>query len=161
MLAGFVVDDTKNFFDNPKNRFDYFKMLTKFFENAPKEFFAGKAETFLTCLSLSTFLKETFIDKELGSLFEEFSLHSIRRSFVAGFVMSDVQLLIKELPKILKLPYPVVNEIRAMCLVLIPKITEILRHQITGPEYMNIMVDVHEFKYIMKMLNVFDSYNHK
>ena len=75
--------------------------------------------------------------------------------------MSDVQLLIKELPKILKLPYPVVNEIRAMCLVLIPKITEILRHQITGPEYMNIMVDVHEFKYIMKMLDVFDSYNHK
>ena len=156
MLAGFVVDDTKSFFDNPKNRFDYFKMLTKFFENAPKEFFDDKAEAFLTCLSLSTFLKETFIDDELGSLFEEFSLYAVCKSFYGEFSIADLQLLIKELPKILTMPYPIVKEVREICHELIPQFMDMQRvySQVAWKDFV-------ELDYLLEMLKVFDHYNHK
>ena len=161
LLAGFVIDDAEKFFDSHKNRFYYFKMLANFLETAPKEFFKNKAETFLTCFSLSSFLKERFIDKELGKMFEEFSLHAVGQSFAAGFSIPDFQLLVKELPQILKLPYPVSNGIRSMYFEIMPKITEILRSLVTAPGYMYIFADIHEFKYIMEMLKVFDQYNHK
>lgn len=156
LLAGFDETDAKNFFDNPKNRFNYFKIFTKFFETAPKEFFKDKIETFLTCLSLSSFLKETFIDEELGSLLEQFSLYAIYRSFRAVFSVADLQLLIKELPRILAMPYPIVGEVRKICFEFIPMFMDM--HRVYCQDSWKEFV---ELDYILNMLKVFDYYKHK
>ena len=157
LLPAFEEEDTKKFLDNPTNRFEYFNILVEFLDKAPPEFFKGKIETYLTCLSVSTYLKENFIDEELGNLLEEFSLYSIYNGLmVNSFSVSELQLLIKEFPHIFSFPYPIVEKIRAQCLIFLPHIRDIVG-----------ILDVGDWKdfvhldYLMNLLKVFDDYNHK
>ena len=155
LLPGFTSEDAQNFFDNPKNRFEYFAMLVKFFSIAPQDFFKGRTEIFLTCFSVSSFLKDTFLDEELGSLLEEFSLNGLCKSLAVGVHSYEVQLFVRELPKILAMPYPAVNQLRAACFKLIPKLTDTYRTY--NP------ADWREFvhmDYLLNLLKTFDNYSH-
>ena len=156
LLPGFMEDDTKTFFDNPKNRFEYFAMLVKFFSIAPEDFFKGRTEIFLTCLSVSSFLKDNFVDEELGSLLEEFSLNALCKSLSAGVNSYEIRLFVRELPQILSLPYPAVNELCSACFKLIPQLMDTYRiyNAIAWREFVHM-------DYILNLLKVFDGYNNK
>ena len=160
LLPGFTEDDTKKFLDNPQNRYEYFSTLINFFDSAPNVVFVGRTETFLTCLALSTFLKETFLDEELGSLFEEFSLNGVLKSLNAEVSWSTLQLLLKEMPKILVMPYPVVNEIRN---VLIEKLVELrkkMHDSIDKETKLPMWKDILDLDYKIKTLRTFDNYHY-
>ena len=67
-------------------------------------------ETALTCLALSTYLRKKTSDNNF-KIYEEASLAAVLKS-VEGASFAEGQLFIRELPKILRLPYPAVKEIR-------------------------------------------------
>lgn len=156
LLPAFEEDDTKKFLDNPTNRFEYFNVLVKFLDEAPQDFFQGRLETFLSCLMMSSYLKANFVDDELGGLLEEFSLYAINKAALAGTSTAELQLLIKELPRILMLPYPVAQEIRSYCFQVIPKFMDILRvaENDVWKEFVSL-------DYLIRLLKVFDDYKHR
>ena len=157
LLPGFVENDTKNFFGDYKKRFEYFKVLTKFLNDAPDEIFKDKVELYFTCLALSGFLKDTFLDDELGRLFEEFSLNFVYRAFSQPIISAlDAHMTIKYLPRILMLPYPVVDDIRERCITIMPIFMNIFR------EYSQVAwQNFSHFDYVLEMLKVFDNYKFK
>lgn len=92
----------------------------------PPNFYAGKMETFLTCRAVAEYLKPKLADDALAKFFEEASLKAILKSF-NGLNFVDARLFLRELPKLLSLPYPVVKEIRTFSLQLIPQMMNIFR----------------------------------
>lgn len=80
--------------------------------NVPAEFLEGKLETFLTCRAVCSYLKNFLADKESGRILEETALTAIQKTLHTNLLTLDVSLLIAELPKILPLKYPVVEDIR-------------------------------------------------
>lgn len=56
---------------------------------------------------------------------EEASLVAILKS-IAGMSLADARLLIRELPELLTLPYPVVKDLRGACLQIIPQMMNVM-----------------------------------
>ena len=75
-------------------------------------------ETALTCRALSNHLR--------GKLYEEASLAAVLNS-LDGLKLSDVRLLLSELPNLLNLSYPVVNEIRSASIQIISQTMDFMR----------------------------------
>ena len=157
LLPAFEEDDTKKFLDNPTNRFEYFNMLVKFLDEVPEDFLNGKFEIFLICLNMSTYLKETFVDEELGNLLEEFSLYAIHKLLKIGLSTPEVQLLITELPHILALSYPIMEKIRADSFNIIKKFRDIQRFVIDEDSWENFV----RLDYLINLIKIFDNYNNK
>ncbi len=160
LLPGFMEDDTKKFLDNPKNRFEYFAMLIKFFSIAPQDFFKGRTETFLTCFAVSSFLKENFVDEELGSLLEEFSLRGIIKSLYTSPSTATIYLLLKEMPKLLSLPYAEVDNIRIILSELLIEVRNNIHNDINHEAKLPAWKDILDLDYKIKMLKAFDNYRH-
>ena len=121
----------------------------------PVNFFAGKLETFLTCRALASHLREVMFDKTAGNFFEEASLNAIYRTLYTQVSLADVRLLLAELPKILPLDYPVVDDIRKACIQLIPQIQNAFR--VYDPNAWREFVNL---QYALNMLKTFDEYEH-
>ena len=83
-------------------------------------------ETALTCRAVSTYLRGKFPDDERLKIFEEASLAAVVNS-IDGLKFSDARLLISELPELLKLPYPVVDELRAAAIQIISQLMNFMR----------------------------------
>ena len=84
-------------------------------------------ETALTCCALSTHLREHFPnDASYWRVCEETSLGAILKSFQKMSV-AEAQLFIRELPKLLSLPYPAAKELRNVALHIIPQMMSCLR----------------------------------
>ena len=98
-----------------------------FLENVPQTFFQGKMETFLTCRKLSEFLRENNFNKKITNAFEETALVAIHGTLSTRISIADLNLVIAELPQILKLNYPAVKDICVDCIKLIPSLMEICR----------------------------------
>lgn len=79
--------------------------------NTPLEFYAGKMETFLTCRAVSSYLQTKLSDDTQAKFYEETSLKAILKS-LAKMSLTDAQLLIRELPNLVNLPYSVAQEFR-------------------------------------------------
>lgn len=94
--------------------------------NTPPNFYAGKMETFLTCRAVAAYLKTKIADDAPAKFFEEASLKAILKS-VNGMTFADARLLIRELPNLLTLPYPVVKDLRNFSLQLIPQMMNTMR----------------------------------
>ena len=77
-------------------------------------------ETALTCRAASNYLRE--------KLYEEASLAAILKS-LDGLKLSDVRLLLSELPELLKLPYPVVNDLRGASIQIISQTMNFMREK--------------------------------
>ncbi len=94
----------------------------------PPQFYAGKMETFLTCRAVAAYLKTRLTDDAPAKFFEEASLVAILRTIASGGMsLADARLLIRELPDLLPLPYPVVNDLRGACLQIIPQMMNVMR----------------------------------
>ena len=110
---------------------------------SPNVFFA-RMENFLTCYKLNDYLKENFLN-EKAAVFEENALEAVYQSLKLKFHPGDFLMLLNELPKILTLPYSVVNDIREACIKIIPQIMEFYQAN-------NYWRGFTELKYILKML---------
>ena len=95
----------------------------------PKEFFNGKVENFLTCLNLTSYLKGKILDDNCAYIFEEMSLIALYKSLFAEIQIADVELLLKEMPKILVMPYDVVEKIRTVLIEILKQIMLAFRMQ--------------------------------
>lgn len=80
--------------------------------DTPLEFYAGKVETFLTCRAVASYLQTKLSDTAQVKLYEEAALKAILKSLQTRYTFADAGLLVQELPTLLKLPYPVVEELR-------------------------------------------------
>jgi len=156
LLAGFKVDDIKNYFANEQSRLNYFSTLETFLHVAPPSFYYGKFEAFLMCWALSSYLLKNYLDEESGSLFQDFSLKALSRSLIFGFDMAEWKIFVKELPNILVMPLPAVNMLRNALLEIIPQLQNRLRiyDMMAWREF----VDLDD---LLRMLRVFDSYRHR
>ena len=73
--------------------------------------FNGDMETALTCRALATFLRERFpADADYWAICERRALEAILKS-LNGATQFEAQLLIRDLPNLLRLPYPAVKDI--------------------------------------------------
>ena len=93
--------------------------------DTPQDFYAGKMETFLTCRAVASYLKTKLTDAEPAKFFEEASLNAILRAF-NGMTFADSRMLIRELPELLRLPYPIVNDLRNNALNLTSQMLNIM-----------------------------------
>ena len=125
-----------------------------FVQNVSREFYQGKLETFLTCLKLAEYLREKVLDKDAVKIFEETALNAIFKSFAGNFSIADLKLLITELPEILQLNYPIVQNIRQNCVQILPQLINVYRLQSNWSEYM-------QLNHLLNLLKTFDNYNHK
>ena len=105
--------------------------------NTPPNFYAGKMETFLTCRAVASYLKTKLADDAPAKFFEEASLKAILKS-VNGMTFADARLLIRELPNLLTLPYPVVKDLRNFSLQLIPQLMSTMRMNLMWKDYVEI-----------------------
>ena len=72
--------------------------------NLSTDSYAGKLETFLTCRAVAAYLNER--------TYEEAALKAILKALENSPSAADKQMFDKELPELLKLPYPVIEEFR-------------------------------------------------
>ena len=85
----------------PRSADDLIKALKR---NLSTDSYTDKMETFLTCRALSNYLGEKF--------FEEMALKAIVKAYETSLSTADKGLFDRELPELLKLPYPVVEDLR-------------------------------------------------
>lgn len=87
-----------------------------FLTSTPPEFYEGKMETFLTCRALASYLQTKFPDNTRIKFLEKASLHAILKSLSREVSIADMNLLIRDLPNLLTLPYPIVNDLQRACM---------------------------------------------
>ena len=100
------------------------------------------------------------MDVDLARNFEKTSLNAIVRTLQAGTSLTDLQFLMKEIPKLLALPYAVVNTIRQICIEMISEWEIFLRNSIKSPEHLQRWKDILEWDNWLKVLKTFDNYRH-
>ena len=89
--------------------------------NTPPDFYRGKLETFLTCRAVASYLQTRLTDSAPAKFFEEAALKAIPRAFY-GMNLADARLFLRELPALLSLKYPAVDEVRRATLQIIPQL---------------------------------------
>ena len=89
--------------------------------------------------------------EKAANFFEDISLTAIHLTFATNVNLIDINLLIAELPKILKLNYPAVENIRKVCVEMIPQMSNVYR--IYDPNAWRKFVNL---KYLTEMLVTFD-----
>lgn len=118
-------------------------------DQTPEDFFTGKVENFLTCLNLISYLKESIMDDKSADTLEELSLISLYKAISIKMPPAEFELLFREMPKILLMPYPVVEKI---CVALIETIQQILKALETTSSWQKIWELKHELE-ILKIFN--------
>lgn len=112
----------------------------------PPQFYAGKMETFLTCRAVADYLKTRLIDAAPAKFYEEAALKAIMRTLASGgMTLADARLLLSELPNLLILPYPVVDELRKACIQIIPQIMQPFHRY-------NLWSEISELDYLQRLL---------
>ena len=122
--------------------------------STPKEFYSGKVEHFLTCLNLTAYLKGNSLDDRSAETLEELSLIALYKSISINMHPAEFELMLREMPKILLMPYPVVEKI---CAALIEMIQQILNQLMTTTSWQKIW----ELKHEMEMLKSFNAVMNK
>ena len=145
------VTDFENFISTKK--FDYQRVAKALTENLSRvtkketsqDFFEGKMENFLTCLTLSLHLKENYPAIDNADILMELSLAAIYRAIYTNLPVEDFLLLIDELPKILAIQSRTAEKIRQACVKLIPQLMIMFRE-------INKWWEFRELNYILEML---------
>ncbi|MBQ6298389.1 MAG: glycosyltransferase family 92 protein [Selenomonadaceae bacterium] len=101
-------------------------------------------ETALTCWALSAYLLKKFPNEERFKVFEEASLAAILKS-LDGLKLSEVQLLMDELPNLLILPYPIVEELRDVSIQITSQMMNLTREKTLWKDFL-------EWNYLHRLL---------
>ena len=93
------------------------------FEDVSDEFFTDKCVIFLQCRAIVNALSGKGIEQPTAEYFEDLALRCITRRVLNGNVkLYELLILIEELPKILLLKYPVVDDIKNVCMSFLPNL---------------------------------------
>lgn len=130
-------------------------------ENVTPEFFVGKMETFLVCRALASYLKENTLDETRGNFIEKATLNAIHQAAITDLSFADAILLVGELPKFLSLNYPVVEDIRQICLEIIPQMQDIILKKMNRNEKDEYWSDFNYLDDLLRILRALDNYAHK
>ena len=115
--------------------------------STPKDFYRGKMETFLTCRAVAAYLQTKLTDSVVAKDLEEAALKATLRA-IQGMTLADARLFLRELPKLLSLPYPAVKDIRKAALNIIPQLMNVM--------HLNRMWrDFAELNYTQDLLKIF------
>lgn len=95
--------------------------------------------------------ENNLMTEKAANFFEETSLIAVHLSLFCGVNLLDVNLLIAELPEILKLNYPAVKDIRTACIEIIPQMLDIYRSY-DANSWKNFV----DLQYLLEMLKNFD-----
>ena len=177
-LEKFKTDDHNEVFDDgilkyrekrqkkglQTHKIDYWRVYTALLQNLantmsknpPREVFVGRLETFLTCRKVAEHLSQTVLEEKAGKFLEEAALDAVYKTLSTNISLQEVRLLIAELPKILPRNYPVVQDIRKACMILIPQLMNMFR--VYNP---NAWKEFVTLRYVVDMLQNFDSYEPK
>lgn len=162
LLPSFDESDAAEFFKSPENQLKYFRAIGEFYVSAPDEFFQNKMETFLTCFNLSSRLKKNILNDTASRFFEDASLNAICQTLCTELSPADSRLLIRELPKIIPLPYKTVEILLSICAGMIDKMIETAQN--SSDETKNFEIDenemtlwrkVTELNYLQKLLKLY------
>ena len=166
-----VFDDgILKYFENRRGRIvqqiDYEKLVNALMKtlspmlkgNVPEEFFEGKLETFLTCLALSTYLRENVLGSERGEFVEQLSLHAVFKTTFTTLTLADSQLLLNELPNILPLKYPEVKNIYENSLAIVAQIKNYISDSIDCHEKFLYWREFDNMDNLLRILQGFESY---
>ena len=115
--------------------------------NTPQEFYRGKLETFLTCRAVASYLQTRITDSAPAKFFEEAALKAIPRTF-NGMNLAESRLFLRELPDLLSLKYPVVDDIRRAALQIVPQLINVFHMN-------NLWRDYSELNYLQRLLKIF------
>lgn len=112
------------------------------------DFYKGRVCEFLTCAAVARDLKsQEMIDFD-ANFFEEVALNCLHESLVvSNIALWQAELLIDELPKLLKTSYPIIKNIKKACMQFISQLMNLRRMQ---PNW-------HDFKrleYIYQLLDI-------
>ncbi len=121
-----------------------------FLPNTPQDFYTGKVETFLTCRAVAAYLQTRLTDTAPAKFFEEASLKALLKAVKVGTSFADMRLLLSELPNLLSLSYPEVEELRGTCLHIIPQMMNVMRLNSRWQDFV-------ELDYIQRLLKNFRS----
>ena len=121
-------------------------------KNLPENFFEDKAETFLVCLAVS----EKFKFKSDDRFISEYALFWLYQTICRNNSPRDLFMMFRSLPKILRLPYPITEKIRRICMEIIPKFKEFLRMNTIYFE--SAWQKIVELNYLLELLETFDNY---
>lgn len=120
------------------------KNLSRFANDTPPQ---NSLETALTCRALSSYLRKKFPDDDRLKIFEEASLAAVLKS-VDELKIPDARLFINELPELLPLQYPVVEELRGVAIQVIPQLMDFMRENELWKDFVNL-------NYLLRMLHNF------
>ena len=153
-------DNLKNFLTEPKNQLEYFQAIIEFYKDAPREFFQGKLATFFTCWGVSRMLGENYFDKKLARTFEILSLNAAIKTLQVDHSFTNLQFIMKEFPKLLALPYPIITTLRQICIEMIELWKSTLRDSINEGQQLIRWKEILDWDYNLKLLKAFDDYKH-
>ena len=128
LLPNFNADNATEFFKVQENQLNYFRGIAEYYIIAPDEFFQDKMETFLTCFSVATYLKKNLLGETVGKLFEDATLNAVCQTLCTEIKPADANLLIRELPKILAMPYKTVEVLISICAGMLEKMKAALQN---------------------------------
>ncbi|MBQ6975182.1 MAG: glycosyltransferase family 92 protein [Selenomonadaceae bacterium] len=161
LLPTFEEDDAVEFFKTPENQLKYFRAIGEFYISAPDEFFQNKMETFVTCFNVASRLQKTLLDENAGKFFVDATLNAICQTLCTEMSTADAYLLLRELPKILPLPYQTVEILLSICAGLLDKLKDKLHNSSQAARNFDIDEDemttwkkFTELDYLQKLLKV-------
>ena len=129
-----------------------------FSKNVTADVFEGKLETFLTCRALASYLKENVLDEKRGEIMEAAAIKAVAVAIHSEISVADAELLISELPNILKLNCPEVKDIFSVSLEIISQIKKTINAKIDSPEKFQFWRNFNEYDNIFRLLQAFKYY---
>ena len=79
----------------------------------------------------------------------------------AGVSVGELKFLVREMPKLLALPYPVVDKIRKICMAMIVEWKDSLRDMIKDEVSLQLWKEILYWDSKLKLLQAFDNYVYK
>lgn len=112
-------------------------------------------ETALTCRALSTYLRLHYPnDADYWRIYEQASLEAILKS-LSGVAFNEAQLLFRDLPNLLSLPYSAATELRSAVLCIIPQMMDLLRDAVASSKHYGLYRNFVELDYLQRLLKIF------
>ena len=143
-LSAFEEINAAEFFKSKENQLKYFRAISEYYVNAPNEFFQNKMETFLTCFNIALNLQKTLLDETAGRFLVDATLNAICQTLCTEITPADARLFLRELPKILLLPYQTVEVLLGICAGMLDKMKESLKN--SSEERKNYDIDEKEME---------------
>ena len=142
LLPSFEEENAVEYFKLPENQLKYFRAIGAYYISAPDEFFQSKMETFLTCFNVALDLQKNLLDETAGKFFVDATLNAICQTLCTEITTADAGLFLRELPKIMPLPYQTVEVLLSISVGMINKMKVKLKN--SSDEKKNYDIDENE-----------------